>query len=155
MRKDESQSKLTPKELEFARCIASGMTQSDAYREAYDVGPTTKPETIHVKASQIAKREKVRTRIDALLLAKERGITASSLSDREYVLRKLRELSESASSADSAKIRALELLGKASGLFREQAEDTRKASSDALADEIKAKLAAIQAQISPDQPSSH
>ncbi len=42
--------------------------------------------------------------------------------DREYVLKRLQELAETAKS-ESSRIRALELLGKSLGMFREQVEE--------------------------------
>jgi hypothetical protein len=44
---------LTPKQERFAQAVADGMTQADAYRVAFDVAPTTKPETIHKRASEL------------------------------------------------------------------------------------------------------
>ena len=57
---------LTAKQEAFAQCVANGMTQSDAYRSAYDVSPETKPEGIHVDASQLAAEPKVALRIKEL-----------------------------------------------------------------------------------------
>jgi hypothetical protein len=57
---------LTAKQEAFAQCVANGMTQSAAYRSAYDVSPETKPEGIHVDASQLAAEPKVALRIKEL-----------------------------------------------------------------------------------------
>ena len=48
---DENMS-LTPKQERFAKCIADGMTQADAYRTAYDA-VRMKPTSIHVNASKL------------------------------------------------------------------------------------------------------
>lgn len=57
---------LTAKQEQFAQCVAGGMTQSDAYRAACDVRPDTKPESIHVNASQMMADAKVALRVKAL-----------------------------------------------------------------------------------------
>ena len=40
--------KLTPKQERFAQEVASGKSQADAYRAAFDVNVGTKPETIQI-----------------------------------------------------------------------------------------------------------
>jgi hypothetical protein len=57
---------LTPKQEAFAQAVAGGKTQADAYREAYNVKPTTKNEVTQVKASQLMADGKVRVRVDEL-----------------------------------------------------------------------------------------
>lgn len=44
---------LTPKQEAFAQALVTGISQSDAYRAAYKVGPKTKPETVNQAASRI------------------------------------------------------------------------------------------------------
>ena len=44
--------KLTAKQDKFARLVAEGKTQADAYREAYNAS-NMKPETIHKRASEL------------------------------------------------------------------------------------------------------
>ena len=57
---------LTPKQESFAQAIASGMTQADAYRHAYNVSANTKPETIWSKASELMADGKVSGRVQEL-----------------------------------------------------------------------------------------
>jgi hypothetical protein len=57
---------LTPKQEVFAQAVAGGKTQADAYREAYNVKPTTKNEVTQVKASQLMADGKVRVRVEEL-----------------------------------------------------------------------------------------
>lgn len=56
---------LTPKQEKFARCIADGMTQADAYRAAYDASKM-KPDTIHKRASELMLDGVVKGRIQEL-----------------------------------------------------------------------------------------
>lgn len=57
---------MTPKQEHFARCIADGMTQADAYRTAFNVKPTTKPQSIWDSASKVIAKPEVAHRVKEL-----------------------------------------------------------------------------------------
>jgi len=134
---------LTPKQAHFARCVAQGMTQADAYREAYDPKQSTAA-TIHTLASRVMSRVEVRARVDALIKARERAVVASALTDRDKVLGKLRSWLEGTEKTDSNLLRAAELLGRSSGLFATDINvTTRERDSSAVAAEIEQRLAAL------------
>lgn len=59
---------LTPKQEEFAKAIASGMNQSDAYRKAYPASKLWKDDSVHTKASAMNRNVQVKARV--LMLAK-------------------------------------------------------------------------------------
>jgi len=107
---------LTPKQGHFARCVASGMTQADAYREAYDPRDSTTAASIHTLASRVAGRVEVRARIEALLAARERALLVSAVSDRQTVTQHLRD-ALAGGETDPLRLRAAELLGRSAGLF--------------------------------------
>jgi len=108
--------KLTPKRALFARCVASGMTQADAYREAYDPKSSTTAASIHTLASRVAGEVEVRARIEALLAARERALLVSAVSDRQKVTQHLRD-ALAGGETDQFRLRAAELLGRSAGLF--------------------------------------
>lgn len=56
---------LTPKQESFAQAVASGKTQADAYRSAYDAS-RMKQETIASKASILMADGNIRARVDEL-----------------------------------------------------------------------------------------
>ena len=134
---------LTAKQMHFARCVASGMPQAEAYREAYDVTAVGKTATHRESASRLMARDDIKARVDALIAQRERSILASSLSDRERVLSKLRQWTDSAEAGDSNKIRAAELLGKSVGLFRDVIETSESRSSDELLAELEAMIESV------------
>jgi hypothetical protein len=134
---------LTPKQAHFARCVAQGMTQADAYREAYDPKQSTAA-TIHTLASRVMARVEVRARVEALIKARERAVVASALSDRDKVLGKLRLWIDGTEETDSNRIRVAELLGRSSGLFATDINvTTKERDSSAVAAEIEHRLAAL------------
>lgn len=57
---------LTPKQEAFAHAVASGSTQADAYRIAFDVGEKTKPETVQANASRLMADSMVSARVKEL-----------------------------------------------------------------------------------------
>ena len=108
--------KLTPKRALFARCVASGMTQADAYREAYDPKDSTTAASIHTLASRVAGKVEVRARVEVLLAARERALVASAVTDRQKVTEHLRD-ALAGGETDQFRLRAAELLGRSAGLF--------------------------------------
>ena len=146
MNTKKDQNGLTPKQAHFARCVAGGMTQADAYREAYDPKPEAKPETIHTLASRLMAKAEVRSRVETIIAAKERAVAASALSDRDKVLSKLREWVDG-TPTDSNQLRAAELLGKASGTFTEQVSINQ---GDRDPSEVAAEIERILASVIPD-----
>lgn len=56
---------LTHKQEKFSQSVASGMTQADAYRAAYNAGKM-KAETVHKRASELIANGEVAGRIAAL-----------------------------------------------------------------------------------------
>ena len=150
----DKQAILTGKQRHFAQCVAGGMTQSDAYREAYDVGKNTKPATIHVKASALMAESKIRARVDALVSLRDKAFIRSSTDMKTKVLKQLETFMESADPTDNVRLRATELLGKSVGLFKEVIEDSRNTlrTSDEIEAEVLAKLAIM---LEPEDHTSH
>lgn len=119
-KKEAGAAKLTPQQETFAQCVASGMNQSDAYRKAYKVRETTKPESVNQSASRAMADINVASRVDELRkpIVEEAQITLRSHLER------LRSLSEAAEAGNqfSAAIAAEVARGKASGLYIEKTE---------------------------------
>jgi hypothetical protein len=115
-------SDLTPKQEAFAQAVASGMSQSDAYRAAYKVRDNTKPETVNQQASRIMADRKVAARVEEL---RKPVVEAAQITLASHLAR-LRALSEAAegSAQYSAAITAEIARGKASGLYVEKTELT-------------------------------
>ena len=134
---------LTAKQQHFCRYVAAGMSQAEAYREAYDVTAEGKSASHREAASRLMSRADISTRVSALIAQRERSILASSLSDRERVLSKLRHWVDHAEAGDSNKIRAGELLGRSVGLFRDVVETSESRSSDELLAELETMLESV------------
>ena len=136
-----NQTALAPKQPHFCRAVISGCTMSDAYREAYNTS-NMKPATVNREAHTLMATPKIATRVEALQRAKDRAVIASSLSDRERVLTKLRDMMETTEGgpAVTAQLRAAELLGKSVGLFKDVVETTKMRSADEVREELERML---------------
>lgn len=105
--------------LLFAKCIAEGKTQSDAYRMAI-AGPDTTDESIWVQASKLANDNKVRLWIDALKL---NVLNATSYSMEMHIaeLEEARQLSKNSGNM-GAMVNATVAKGKATGKYIDRVE---------------------------------
>ena len=107
---------LTPKQRHFARCVAGGMTQADAYREAYNPKPSTTAASIHTLASRLMSEVELRSRVDSLIAQRDKALVASAVTDRQKVTAHLRD-ALAGGETDPLRLRAAELLGRSAGLF--------------------------------------
>ena len=133
---------LTPKQAKFAANLAEGMSQAEAYRNAYDAENMAN-ETIHAHASRLAKRDKVAARVDALIAERMRLIETKGVSDREKVVALLRKFAEDEARPDHVRLRAVELWGKTCGAFVEVIEDRRERPAANVALELERRLGAL------------
>ena len=113
---------LTPKQESFALAVASGKTQSDAYRESFNVRSTTKDSSVNVNASKLMADAKIAQRVEEL----RKPIAQKAMITLESHIQRLKELAEMAIDQGqiAAAIKAEELCGKASGVYVEKRQIT-------------------------------
>ena len=111
---------LTKKQKRFAEAVVlEGMSQSDAYRTAYDTN--AKPATVHVNAHKVAKNDKVAHTIAALERARELSAWQSAESLRSLVVSTLTEIAADSDIKPATRVSAVKVLGTVVGVdaFRE------------------------------------
>ncbi len=123
MNENSKRSSLTAKQELFALCVAEGHPSADAYRIAYVATGMAAP-TVWSEASRLANHPKVSARIDQIKAEKDQVRRILVLDQEESILAQLQHEALTAKS-DSARIRALELLGRHVGMFVERVEVTR------------------------------
>ena len=106
---------LTMKQEKFAVSLADGFSQADAYRQSYQT-ENMQNATTYVEASRLAAHPKVALRLEQLRREKDEDRHMQALRREDFVLDSLMHESINAKS-DSARVRALELIGKTIGLF--------------------------------------
>jgi hypothetical protein len=127
--------RLTAKQRLFVSYIVQGMSHRDAYRHAYK--PSTDNEaTIAANAHRTASDPKVRALIDQSLAKTENALLQDELAMRRHVMGELLEHSKTMK-GESQRLRALELMGKAVGMFTDRVEQTvEQISTESLKDEL-------------------
>lgn len=126
---------LTVAQQAFINGVISGKTMKDSYREAYPCDNSTE-QTIATSAYKLSRHPRV-----AQMLNDAWGQTVEALADdlvaaRRYVLRELVTHSRE-DKQEGSRLKALELLGKASGVFTQSTADTAPAVT---ADQLKKEL---------------
>jgi hypothetical protein len=111
---------LTAKQEHFARLIAlDGLNQSDAYRQAYNVGPDTPGTTYWDDASELARHPLVSPRIAEL----KASLQAAAVTDASKVLADLAKAAHGEATGPlrwADKVAALDKIAKILGLYKDQ-----------------------------------
>ena len=128
--------KLTEKQNNFAHAVVSGLSLSDAYRDAYNAD-NMQPGSIRVEACNLMANPNITRTVEHLNAAKDRSLIASSVSDKQLVLESLRDWIANAEN-EGNRVRSAELLGKTIGLFKDVIESTPPKTMTDLDAELKA-----------------
>lgn len=102
---------LTAKQEKFCRLIAEGNSRADAYRGAYDVKPTTKPDTIYKRSGELLANGLVSGRIKEL----QESLTERCLWTREMSVNKLMEIANDPDARRADHINAVKELNSMHG----------------------------------------
>ena len=110
--------KLTPKEELFCTLVVvEGLSQRQAYREAYDTNASD--EVVDVAGSRLSKKAKVQLRSQELRTA----LVSPSIADRKERMEMWSDIARDGGEKTADRLRATELLGKAQGDFIERTEN--------------------------------
>lgn len=122
-RSGKTESGLTEKQERFAKGLANGLSNADAYRQAYDASGM-KDATIHSEACTMAARPKIAERVHALIAEKNRRNSMFSDKQREKysdrVWRNLWAMIDAPETPPAVKANLLSLGAKAAGMLTEQ-----------------------------------
>ena len=131
-------SNLTAKQEKFIEGVAKGLSASEAYRQAYST-KKMKQSLFWTESSLLMSNPKVSQRLKAIYKKREDTAVASAVSLRSWILERLQAEAKDQDNNESARIRALELLGKTNEikLFSEVIENV---NVDKSADQIKTEL---------------
>ena len=143
----KKETELTITERQFVDEIIKGKGGSykEAYAKVYDVTLNKDgsiPKWVEVEASKLVANPKIAISIQRAIERKEQSAVASSLRTRNYVIDQLYKESKE-SDSDSARIRALELLGKSVSLFSDVVETKEARSSEEVEADIEERIQAL------------
>jgi hypothetical protein len=126
---------LTPAMIRFAQGVIEGKSRRQAYRDAY---PNAKgaDATISACAHRLSKDPRISQMIQTGWDETAEALADDAAAQRRYVSRSLVALSR-AGKQEGTRIRALELLARAAGMFKEQqAPDEKPLTADELRKEL-------------------
>lgn len=140
--------RLTYKQEQFARLVSKGTGYGEAYRQAYDVRPTTKPNTVYVQGSKLMDDPKIAHRVAVLAREEEERKPLDPVQTRQWIVKQLMAIASDEQGKKQDKLKALEMLGKVRGvgLF---AEISEVEYSKTTAEERQAKLRAMLDSLDP------
>lgn len=140
--------RLTPKQKEFARKIANGTSQVDAYRETRDTKATKA--TQRNNAYRLAKRDDVKATIEAFKVAREFQEQHTAAQLRAFVIQQLTQHAIDEDNRPSDKLTALKLLGTVAevGAFVHQTAKVDVSASADIRSRLMDKLKLIGAGVS-------
>ena len=135
----EPTKRLTANQQVFVQNILNGMTQLDAYKDAYDTR-TENDSTISVNANRLIRTPKVAALLGSLTDTFKEKIIQDAVGTRRYVMEQL-YVHASAAKSEGTKLKALEMMGRAVGMFTDKVEQkVEQISTDQLRAELKSHL---------------
>lgn len=136
---------LSAKQECFAIAISEGSNPTEAYRYAYNVSDV--PSQLSAKAREVLLRPHVAARVRELNAQREHKLLRDREKTQTYVIDNLQKIIELPGTHHSARVHALAMLGKLSGLFDGSTNGanagTDKASAADVERELRLKLAAL------------
>ena len=132
--------RLTNRMIHFVNLLVSGNDHIIAYSTAYDVSGSTRA-TIIGNANRLMRDSRITMQLESVLEATKQNVVESDASARRYVMQQLFDKVNDDEASESGKLRALELIGKAVGMFTDRIEQvTEVIDSDALKKELEGHL---------------
>jgi hypothetical protein len=126
---------LTASQTAFVLGVVSGKTLKSAYRDAYPNDNST-DQGISANANRLFKHPKVQDMLQDAWGEIAENLVEDMTATKRYVMKQLLEQSKTAKQ-EGSKIKCLELLGKASGLFTQaEVKDDKTVSADQLKGEL-------------------
>ena len=140
---EEKSKRLTPQQHVFVQGILNGKTQIQAYRDAYNVR-TENDSTIAVSANRLMKNPKITALLGSFEESLKEKIIEDAVRTRRFVMERLHDRVTNAKT-ESVELKALELMGKAVGMFTDRVEQTvEQINPEKLKEELKAHLTLLE-----------
>jgi hypothetical protein len=115
--------KPTAKMQAFASYIINGDTPAQAYRKAYDCSGSSDA-TVVTRANELMRHRSIGLLLEPLITSKKEIVLANEIATRKHIMEQLFKHSDDENVPIGAKLKALELMGKAVGMFVDRVENT-------------------------------
>ena len=114
--------RITPKMRQFASLVAQGNSPSDAYRKAYAVRTDTAESTVIASANKLMKDQRISGLMEPIWESIKQNVIDDAIATRRHVLEQLHQHASNTEVRTSDRLKALELMGKAIGMFVDKSE---------------------------------
>lgn len=132
--------RITPKMRAFASYIVQGMTPRNAYRKAYDCDESAES-TIANNANKLLKDSRITLLLDSFWEDMKENIIADAVATRRHVMKELVKHSNDDKVNVGNRLKALEMMGRAVGMFTDRVESKiEEVSADQLKKELESHL---------------
>jgi len=132
--------RLSPKAHAFAMNVASGMSPKEAYRRAYNP-PNSSDATMQKNANALLKDARISLLLESLWEDVKENIITDQIIARRYVMKELLSHAKDEKNQTSNKLKALELMGRAIGMFTDKVEQrVEEVSVEQLKKELESSL---------------
>ena len=136
--------RLTGKMRAFASNIVKGMSPSDSYRQAYDTQNMSEA-SIASEANRLLKDPRISLLLESFFVTLKENVIADAVSARRHIMSELYNHAERAGERTSDKLKELELMGRAIGMFTDKLESkVEEVNVDSLKKELESSLALLQ-----------
>jgi hypothetical protein len=133
-------SRLSPKAHAFAMNVASGMSPKEAYRRAYNP-PNSSDATMQKNANALLKDARITLLLESLWEDIKENIVTDQVIARRYVMKELLAHAKDANTQTSNRLKALEMMGRAIGMFTDKVEQkVEEVNVDQLKKELESSL---------------
>jgi len=114
--------RITPKMRQFASLVAQGNSPRDAYRKAYAVRTDTAESTVIASANKLMKDSRITGLMEPIWESIKQNVIDDAIATRRYVLEQLHQHAADDNARTSDRLKSLELMGKAIGMFVDKSE---------------------------------
>jgi len=140
--KRDTKGRVTAKQRLFASLIVQGESPRESYRKAYNC-LTANESTIATSANRLMNDPKVSVLLQSSLDKREENLVSDAVATRRHVMTELLEHARSMKS-EGSKLKALELIGKAVGMFTDRVETKiEEVSTEQLKRELEGHLSLL------------
>ena len=141
--KQGKEKRITPAMRAFVSNIAQGLSTKDAYRKAYDCANRSEA-TIISNANTLLKDSRITLLLESVWEDVKENIVSDQVLARRYVMGELFKHADDKTAQLSNRIKSLELMGKAVGMFVDKVETkVEDISTDQLKKELEQSLALL------------
>jgi hypothetical protein len=141
--KREREKRLTAKQRAFASYIVQGDSPQVAYRKAYDV-KTVNSASVISGANKLMKDKRISALIGSVFDRTKETIIADAVATRRHVMEELFKHIGNEKHNVSARLKALELMGRAVGMFTDRVEQkVEEISTEQLKRELEGHIALL------------